>query len=450
MKKNIRTKAALVQSLLCAILITSCSTTDDSESLPNPEPLNALVLTEFTDTTTQFDYLVLSPDELIPAALELCSYRNNDTLDDVSNATVIPVSTLLDMFGSDTLSAIDNLLLHNPLTSDSYSSTWSNKLKYVVILGDVILDSKQVGIPSGDSLVTSIHPKSPIYHNRFISPSESSDLSFIVARIPIRNNNEMNLYIVKMKEYQNNSQKSAFVALDNEVRPSFPEWMNLNGYEYKFPNIIVNISKTRSNEFWEIPFREEVSRLSETLADAGWSISEYNTESYCTNYDSLYNETVNIGEKLSDSDIDIGEDIFITDWKRARTDFFTKANQNHSLQIFYGHASPEHFTSEQVYSYYDTSEFTTPSVVLHLGCESGSFTSDSSMTRKLLFSSKGGPVAFIGAPVTNYFGPGTRYLNDLVDDIVSTPNQTIGEYFVLQGKPGLFILLGDPAIQMNY
>ncbi len=424
--------------LLMIFLLFSCS--EQNNNSPEVQaPLQAEILMNLSDPAIDIDYLVIAPEALINAGRKLCSYRNLDTDDDVNEAAVISLSSIVELYPGDTIAAITSFLSTEP-------HEWKALPKYVVLLGDEKLNSGSAGIPVFK--VPKGEPnRSEFYDNIYLDPDKDETFDYIVARIPIRSEKEMDLYISKVKNYMMNSNESIFFATDNSLTPSFPEWMKINGYDYDIPNEFP-ISSSKSRSQWnELPFNSYTFEMMTPLGRIGWDVEKYNTENFLDDCDDLLR---NIQD--SSTVVSVGETNFFENRVKARADFFKKANGNHKLQVYLGHASPETFTVEALYNYKDTSSFTTPSVILHLGCYSAEFTSDSSMTRKLMFSSKGGTVALLGCPYTNYVTPGTNYIQSFLSDFAQDTNATVGEIFSRQldrRDSDFFILLGDPAIRIN-
>lgn len=315
-----------------------------------------------------------------------------------------------------------------------------------MLLGDEKLQNDTPGIPvfkvpKGQS------NRDEYYDNIYLDPNKDNEIDYIIARIPLRSEKEMDQYLLKIKRFKANSQESIFFAVDNSEKPSFPEWMKFNGYDYDIPDEFPISSKSRS--VWiDLSFSKFSTQILSIMESTGWGNKIFYTDEFIINYDSLLSG-------IDDSTLMVskGENVFITNRDLARKNFFNKANQNHKLQVHLGHAAPEQFTVENIYSFKDTSLFTTPSVVLHMGCYSAEFTSDSSMTRKLMFSSKGGPVAFLGCPYLNYASPASSYISSFLSNFSENMNATVGDLFLLQrnrsGGEHYFILLGDPAIRIN-
>lgn len=420
---------------LFTVLLFSCSTRN--ETTETHTPLQAEIL-DLSEKNIDIDYLVIAPEPLLNAGKKLCSFHNINTDDDVKEAAVVSLCSIMELYPGDTISALTSFL-----SSDTHK--WNSLPKYVVLLGDEKLNSGEAGIPVFKVPKGESNPFE-YYDNIYLDPDKDTIIDYIVARIPIRSEKEMDLYLFKMGTYKRNSKESVFFTVDNSKRPSFPEWMKCNGYVYDVPEEFPINSKSRSTWF-EINFSEYSAHMSTIIESIGWKNNTFYIDDFIIDYDSLLKD-------VNDSSLMVskGENFFFDNRAAARNDFYNKANQNHKLQVHLGHAAPEQFTVENIYSFKDTSLFTTPSVFLHLGCYSAEFTSDSSMTRKLMFSSRGGPVAFLGCPYANYATPGSTYINSFLSDFSENTDATVGDLFLQErnrtSEKRYFILLGDPALRI--
>lgn len=421
--------------LLCLFsffVLVSCS--EDNTFHSDDSDLQAEVITNLHDSATAVDYLVIAPQSLELAGRKLCSFHNKDTTNSLENAAVVTLGSIVELYGADTITAIHTFLKELP-------NKWAKDPKYIVLLGDARLADNQPGIPVPDTSYTGI------YDNFYITPDTSSAHRYIVARIPVRSEEELDRYLTKVKTFRQNRTRSVAWIKDNNLLPSFPEWMRYNGYEYEIPDDFPSSNRTDRTRWSEIYFDQIAQGLMPILDNDGWNSTLFDMDHFTANYDSLL-----VGITEYDSLIVIGENRFFKDREKMREAFFPTVNKNHSLQIFLGHASPEIFTVEKLYSYEDAAQFTTPTIVLHLGCYSAEFTSDSSMTRTLMFQSEGGPVAFLGCPYVNYASNGTQAIRTILNDMVTDPSLTIGELFEEYSKDNStrkrFILLGDPLLRV--
>lgn len=421
--------------LFTILLLVSCS--DESADGRFQEEIVAEVLSELSDSTIDVDYLVITPEALLNSARKLCSDHNLDTTDDVHKGAVVSLNSIIDLYPGDTVGAILSFL-------EKDASRWKISPKYVVLMGHTTLADGSAGIP----VPVKASDAGYVNHDNIYLTSKEGVISRIVARIPVQSEHEFERYRQKVKRYKTYAERSALFISDNSRFPSFPEWMRLNDYEYDIPTEFpISIGNTRYDDgLFDLPFQTTSEELGKLLEKTGRSVEHFLIENYMTNMDSLLH-----GLSEYDDLVTIGESFFFPNREKMRDTFFDKVNKNYSLRIYLGHASPESFTVETLYSFQDTTRFTTPSIVLHLGCFSGEFTSDSSMTRKLMFSSDGGPVAFIGAADYNYMRPGESCVRSIFESMNDDQNQTLGELWkqaIQSGGYDRFILLGDPALKI--
>ena len=378
-------------------------------------------LIDFFNNQNRCDYLILTPREFSSGAEKLADYRNTIPYDDVQDARFFIINNLPDYLRS----TAPDTLIFNALRWAL--ENWILKPQYVVFIGDdsIVRTPGDSIFHSGGFMSTHIEwdisthiienggIKDTIrdtvieYYDSWYQEDERRDPLFSFGRIPCENIEQLEIYLQKIKNYEN-----ADAGIWNNKVLFFADDSINGGFRDPVPH---------EHLIW-------------------------------TSFDSINNR---FAEFVFFSDFPEGNNRVAN----AKNAFFQAVNNKVNWVILSTHGHPGFVTSEEVLTAADHVMFNNmqnPVILFSLSCSNGAFykKTDSSMCKSFLFSTNGGAVAYIASPNITYISLNDVFIRKVCNTCNKNPQYSIG-HLIKHAKAGNqskwidYEVLGDPAIPLK-
>jgi hypothetical protein len=414
--------------------------------------LNAqsLQITDFKSANS-CDYLVICPDSFLSCGIKLASYRNSYLFDDVEKAMVVPLTTIKQVFPvNDTFPQAFSVWYALKYTTEH----WIVKPKYVVLLGD---DS--VNVNGFDSL--SKPPQSVGIMPTFINNASANKGKKDTTKIDTMYNYTDFPYLMiadatppLIRTYNKYSNKSYLDATYHFALGRIPARTVQECTTYV--NKVIRYEKASSRNSW-------CNRIILTADDATQgelpdpvqdvrphqASSEYIAQ-YCfkgcfidKTYLSSFTKTASGAHE------------------QAKKHFFQAFNKGARYVVYFGHGHQDSLSDEGFLRACDTTFLTNDSMFpmfFSFTCDNGGFLRKSSkqMCHAFLFTSHGGCIAYIAAPVQTYAIFNERLADVIFSQIDSSGSLSVGKIIAntqlspIYGTPNRsYEVFGDPAIKFT-
>ncbi len=384
---------------------------------------NSLVL-DFKSSSYNTDYLIITPNRFLTESIELAEFHNVSLKDDVINANIALLEDIMLNY-----KPIDSLLRHvavNKAIQEIFEKT-NEKLKYVVFIGDdsIVFDSTDsmfISVGNTPAFINNHKYGSPnnpkfeykIYDDFYADTTGNKSfnpelaLPIIIGRIPCENNEQLGLYLKKLKSYTNNFNSG--------------EWRNRVTYLV--------------DDNWQIYTSDNIEHniLIEEVRNNGLS-------SYFTNTcnSSLF-------KKNSDS-------IHVD----AKNNFIDYVNSGTMWVVYSGHGHAACMSDELLLEGKDIQKLNNSSqlpVFTSFSCLNGKYVEsfDGCMAKQFLFSSQGA-IAYIASANVSYASSNKDFSDSLFKTVNKNPHNSLGEnlFIAKMSRNGLsYVLLGDPALKISF
>lgn len=390
---------------------------------------DSLIIRNFTDAPG-CDYLIITPDQFIPAALDLATYRNNNRNGVVECARIMRLETVIDRY---TVSLSDPLFqtLRAALLD---ASRCLRKLRFVVLTGDDRVKwDRSLQSPVSKGVMSSyLRGFSIMFHNSvfdtlfdfsddFYLTSENPpditapvyDLPFCIGRIPCETIEQCSLYVEKVKQFEscalrNRGWRNSALFIADDI------WQN------NVPDPLGYTHFTNSEQ------------LSTNSVFKGVSISKVYMSAYPRE------NCQRPFAALADIKADMKRGVMWT--------------------VFFGHGSWNRFADENLLTGADIGKIhneSYPTVICSFSCLNGSYQYpiDNCMCKQFLFA-HGGAVAYLASSTLEYSGPNEKLASSFFQAVDLYPSLTLGEVFV-NAKRNVrkslvyhYQYLGDPALRL--
>ncbi|MDO5575567.1 MAG: C25 family cysteine peptidase [Fibrobacter sp.] len=395
--------------IMCCILCVLCANIWAS-----------VVLEKIMDKSIVCDYLIICPEEMSDAAVNLAEHRNAFAGDDVSNAHVAHLENIIVEFLETDLKKRDKALSK---AVNWAAQNWTEPLKYLVLIGD-----DEAALDTVDSTYYSIG-KMPTWYteNNIFKKLDVSDdyyglisndtvfstlydfmYNIRIGRIPASTLLLANNYVEKVKRYDlyngNRSWKNKVLAIADD----------------KYQGELIDFVKHQMS--------------SDIITDLckGFFVKKL--------YTSVF-PTVNLNSKPDAKDAIIG-----------------KINEGAGITVYYGHGHPSKLSDEDILNYSDADRLendSMPTAFFSFSCENGNFMSveDVPMCKPFLLKEQGGCIAYFAIREKGYASLNENLGKCIFKRIEKNPDYSLGQ-IVLESKiesrsdkNSTYYLLGDPALR---
>lgn len=409
----------------------------------------SLQITDFTQVTS-CDYLVICPDSFVSCGVKLASYRNSYQLDDVEDAKVVSLSTIMEKFPvDDSLPRAFSIWYALKYATEH----WSVKPEYVVLLGDdsvkvtaidtLYVKAQSVGLMPTfyyNASITKKYRDSTKFDTTFdysdapflsveydsIPPLHGmeiqydSDLrnlanTFALGRIPVQSNGECTTYINKIINYEQ-------PGVDN----------------FTYNRMILTADDAKQGEL-----QDPASSLCPFLGTMDYIAEK------CLKGCFLDKTYLSSFQKSSSGN-----------HEKARIHFFESINKGARCAMYFGHGHPDSLSDEGFLRASDVGLFANdkfPAMFFSFSCSNGDFLRKSTpqMCKTFLLRPNGGCIAYIAATVPTYALSNERLGLTIFSQLDSSVSISIGKAlynaFAVTMNYGNYYyhMLGDPALKFS-
>lgn len=396
-------KFILLLFITSILLNCDTNTTSTEQKIKSEEQINtSLLITNESMDSSGCDYLIITHENFVNAALKLAEYRRVSELDDVEDPKVITTRTIDSLINGNININIQTETIKNFIINTQQN--WQKKPKYTVLFSDHrIKPHLYTGIPNPDSALGADH--------FYADLNDSGYYDIILGRVPVSTVEEAEGYVSKIKSFELNHPKDLLTITDDKWNGDHTDMINFD------------------------QFKNELFIHLDSLSEFQLKINEFNFTDFNTN-DSI---------KLTTEQREIAN--------KALIDSLNRKNQ---VITYYGHAAPE-MIADNIFTYYDVEKINTIDFWISLGCHTNYFKSEDSFAKALLRNPNGGAVGVIGSYLLNYSGFGQRNINNFFYQLYHNPeNHSMGDAFFKiipdnrRAVPGYTLMyLGDPAIPIK-
>lgn len=388
----------------------------------------SVVLEKIKDETIICDYLIVCPEEMSSAAVNLAEHRNAFAGDDVNNAHVVYLEDIIIEFSGTDFKKRDKTL--NRALSWA-AQNWKDSLKYLVLMGDDAFK-----IDTLDSVAYSIG-KMPtwykdskadiryeefdasddyygliLYNDTTVSILYDSVYNLRIGRIPAPTPLLADNYVEKVKQYDlyrgNRSWKNNIIAIADD------------NYQKDLLDPISSM----------IPHQTTSGFVTDLCK--GFFIKKL--------YTSLF-PTDNFNIKPA-----------------AKKAIIQQINRGAGITLYYGHGHASRLSDEEILTYSDFDRFendSMPTVFFSFSCSNGNFMSkkEDPMCKRYLLKEQGGCIAYFASREPSYAFSNEKFGMSIFRKIQKNPDISLGQ-IVLESKKEVsnyanstYYFLGDPALR---
>lgn len=387
-----------------------------------------MVLEKIKDETINCDYLIVCPEDMSSAAVNLAEHRNAFPGDDVNNAYVAHLEDIIIEFTGTDFKKRDKTLS----TAVSWAAkNWKDTLKYLVLMGDDAFE-----IDTIDSVAYSIG-KMPTwykdskanvryevfdasddyyglisYNDTAVNILSYSLINLCIGRIPAPTQLLADAYVDKVKKYDlykgNRSWKNNIIAIADD-----------------------NYQKDLLDPISSMTPHQTTSGFVTDLCK-GFFIKKLYTSVFPT------------------------DNFFVK--PAAKKAIIQHINKGAGITLYYGHGHASLLSDEEILTSSDYDRFendSMPTIFFSFSCSNGNFMSkkEDPMCKRYLLKEQGGCIAYFASREPSYAFSNEKLGMSIFRKIQKNPDISLGQ-IVLESKKEvpsfinqMYYLLGDPALR---
>jgi len=392
-------------------------------------PISSGVISDLVNLSGNYDYVLISPRQWLPQALQLKDFRSNGEAADRWRTAVVDLESIYQQYGGGVASPVairDFLRMAR--------AQWSD-LRFALLIGDGHADFRQLR-PSSPVEVFPPFEKEEVSSDDYFGVLDSGetlftgsyDLDLSVGRLPFSSADELSQYLKKLSDYEGisnsgqdngNWRNTILLAADDAMQGTTPDPIPQHTEQAEdIANFLDSLSLLRG-------YQLDIQRL------------------YLLAYES---------------------DLSYKKPEAAR-DLITRMNQGALFSFYFGHGAPDAWADEgllRAESLNDISNRFRYTILGSFACTVGRFDQASSPSLSELFlqANHNGAIASIGAMRESYPGPNKTLAKGILEASTITGVGTLGEAIAQSKGKGYtsyspyrynsekYVLLGEPVLAL--